>query len=153
VNCATNEEEHTDNDGTKAGTVAVVVVVGALPEREAIGKVMVVALTTLTTQNVGNQGQTSLALGSLLHGILNIRLRRCLATLVLALGALSAKLLGDLVGMQRTCLQAVSLVDVILRGGVCDSKDLVESRSGVGFVRGDLVTDAEDFTIWTDWSV
>jgi hypothetical protein len=146
VNCATNEEEHTDNDGTKAGTVAVVVVVGALPEREAIG-------TTLTTQNVGNQGQTSLALGSLLHGILNIRLRRCLATLVLALGALSAKLLGDLVGMQRTCLQAVSLVDVILRGGVCDSKDLVESRSGVGFVRGDLVTDAEDFTIWTDWSV
>jgi hypothetical protein len=49
--------------------------------------------------------------------------------------------------MQRSCPLAVGLADVILRGRVGDTEDVVKGRGRVGLVGGNLIADAKDFAI------
>ena len=147
MDSSTADEEDADQDAAQARAVAVIVVIRALPQREAVGEVVIVALTSLATQDVGNEGETCLTLGGELDGILDLGRSRGLSTLVLALCALGAQLLSDLVGVKSASLCTVGLVNVVLRGGICDAEDLVEGGGGVSLVCSDLVTNAEDLTI------
>lgn len=151
VHRTAGNEEQTDHDSAQARAVPIVVVVGALPKREAIGDEVVVALAAGPAQDASDERQTRLAVGRLLDGLVDLALRGRLGGAILAgllgLGALGAQLLGDLVGVQRARLLAVCLVDVVLRRRGRDAEDVVEGRVGVGFVRGNLVADAEDFTV------
>lgn len=155
MNRTTANKEQTKHDGAQAGSVAVVVVVGALPEREAVGEEVVVAVSRRSLEDVGNERQASLLLGRLLDGSLDFGRRGSLgglraglvALLPLALCFVCAKLLRHLVGMQRSCPLAVGLADVILRGRVGDTEDVVKGRGRVGLVGGNLIADAKDFAI------
>jgi hypothetical protein len=114
---------------------------------------VIIAFAALATQDVGDEREACLALRGELDGILDLGLRGALCALFLALCALGAELLGDLVRVEGASLCAVGLVDVVLGGRVCDAEDLVEGGGGVSLVGGDLVADAEDFAIWERWSV
>lgn len=92
VNTATNDEEQTNHNRAQAGSVAVVVVIGALPEREAIGEEMVVTVAFGATEDVGNEGQTSLSLASLLDSGFDLSIggRLDLLALLLVLSSLGS---------------------------------------------------------------
>lgn len=122
---------------------------------------MVVPVSFRATQDVSNEGEPRLALRGLLHGgiDLGLRGRLCdvdtgllLALVLASLGAIGLELLLNLVRMQRARLLAVGLGNVIMRGRGRDLEDVVECGAGVSFVGGDLVADAEDFTVWTSAS-
>ena len=106
-------------------------------------------------EDVGNERQAGLLLRGFLDGSLNLGRRRALgglraglaALLALALCLVGAKLLRHLVGMQRACLLAVGLADIILRGRVGDAENVVKGRGRVDLVGGNLVADAKDFAI------
>lgn len=49
--------------------------------------------------------------------------------------------------MQRASLELVGLVDVVEGSTRADAQDVIESRTGVGFMSGNFITDAEDFAI------
>lgn len=96
MNAATNKEEQPEQDCTQSRAVAVVVVISALPQRESIGKEMVVAVASRASENVGDQRQTSLALRCKLDGGLDFRRRGCLESLALLLRLLlSCSLFGS----------------------------------------------------------
>lgn len=157
MRAAAQGEEDAEHDGAQAGAVPVVVVVGALPRREAIGHKVVVASTPGAFQDVGDDGQAGLSVRSLLDGGLDLGLRGglgdvdtgLLVLLVLfGLGTLGGELLLYLVGVEGTRLLAVGLVDIILGGRGGDAQNIVEGNVGA-FEGGDLVTDTEDLAIWT----
>lgn len=155
VDGAAAENEQAQHDGAQAGPVAVVVVVGALPEREAVGEEVVVPLAGRAAQDVGDEGQAGLALRGLLDGGPDLgrsgRLRDVhaarLGLLGGGFGAVRLELLLHLVRVQRPRLLAVCLVDVILRRAREDAQDVVKRSPGVRLVRRDLVADAEDLAV------
>lgn len=60
VHATTDEQKQAEHDCTQTRAVAVVVVVGTFPQREAIGEEMVVTVSGRAAQDVGNQRQASL---------------------------------------------------------------------------------------------
>lgn len=109
---------------------------------------MVIAVATRSAQNVRDEGETSLSIGSFLDGLVDLGLRGRLGTLLLGrLVAFAPELLSDLVGVEGTRLLSVRLVDVILRRRWDDTEDIVEGRGGIGLVGRNLVADAEDLTV------
>ncbi len=155
VNCTAADEEQAKHDSAEAGAVAVVVVVGALPQREAIGEKVVVAVARGSLKDVGNQRQASLQLRGPLYGGLDLGRRGALGDLraLLAAGAGSglglfgAQLLLDLVGVQGASQLAVGLANVVLRGRGGDAQDVVKRRGRVRLECGNLIADAKDFAI------
>lgn len=117
VDSTTTNQEHTNEDRAKAGAVPVVVVVGTLPQREAVRDEVVVAVAARPTKNVGNQGKARLTVRRLLHSLLDHGSRGGLGGAILlgGFGVLGSDLLGDLVGVKRAGLLAVGFVDVVLR--------------------------------------
>jgi hypothetical protein len=149
VNTTSDNKEQANHDGTQAGSVAVVVVVGALPQREAIGEEMIISVALGSAQDVGDQRQTGLSLTGLLNGGLDLSRSGRLdgSTSLLVLAGLGAHLLLDLVGVQRARLLAVGLGDVVERGRRGDAEDVVKGRGGIGLEARDFIANAKDFAI------
>lgn len=136
-------EEGAEHGRAQPGPVPVVVVVGALPEGEAVRQEVVVAVPQRPAQDVGDEGEARLAFRGILDGRVDLRLGRRLARLLVAL----LQLLLDLVRVQGARLPAVRLGDLVVRRRRRDAEDVVECRRGIGLVRGNLVADAEDLAI------
>lgn len=136
VKTTTYNEEKANDNRAQAGAVSVVVVIGALPEREAIGEEVVVSVALGATEDVGDEGETSLSLAGLLHSSLDLsigrRLSLCASLLVLC--SLGSHSLSDLVRVQISGLLAIGLGNVIERGRGRDAEDVVEVGSRVGLI-------------------
>ncbi|EPE05823.1 hypothetical protein F503_08354 [Ophiostoma piceae UAMH 11346] len=151
VDGAADKDKEADHDRAEARAVAVVVVLGALPGREAVGQEVVVAVALGAAQDVGDNAEARLHVRGALHGGTDLARRRLLgdrhaAVLLGCLGPLSSQLLLDLVGMERSRLLAVGLVDVVEGRGRRHADKVVEGdvRAEGG---GELVAHAEDFAI------
>jgi hypothetical protein len=155
VDGAADEDEDTEDGGAEAGAVPVVVVVGALPGREAVLEEVVVAIAVGSAKDLADEAEASLALRGGLDGGADLLLRGGLdgLALLLELVALGLELLLDLVGVEGAGDLAVGLGDVVDGGLGADAEELVEGRLRVLLVGDDLVADAEDFTIWKRRSV
>lgn len=147
VHGAAAHEERAQHGGAQARAVPVVVVVGALPEGEAVRQEVVVAVPQRPAQDVGDEREARLALRGVLDGGVDLRLGGRLAVLLLAAGPGLLELLLDLVRVQGARLLAVGLGDVVVRRRARDAQDVVEGGRRVALVRRDLVADAEDLTI------
>ncbi|KAH8716190.1 hypothetical protein HC256_004969 [Beauveria bassiana] len=148
VHRAAGKHEQADNDGAQAGPVAVVVVVGALPQREPVGQEVVVAVARRALEDAHNQRQARLAVRRLLHGRIDLRRRGHLARLAAVLGLARPQLLPHLVRMELARLLAVCLRNGVLRGMLRDVQNVVERGLGVSLVRRDFVADAKDFAVF-----
>jgi hypothetical protein len=136
VNTTTYNEEKTNDDCAQAGAVSVVVVVGALPEREAIGQEMVISVALGATKDVSDEGETSLSLAGLLHSSLDLSIGRRLSLCagLLVLSSLGSHSLSDLVRVQISGLLAIGLGNIVERSRGRDAEDVVEGRSGIGLI-------------------
>lgn len=147
-----NNKKQSRHDGSQTRAVSVVVVVGALPQWEAIREEVVITFPTGTTKDVGDEGETRLLLARLLDcGFYFGRSRWFDARLLLlgiALSSVGPELLLDLVRVEGTSLLAVGFRDVVLRGRGRNSQDVVECRTRVRLVGCDFVANAENFTIY-----
>lgn len=149
VEATADNDKQADNDRAQAGTVSVVVVIGALPEREAIGEEMVVSVALGATKDVGDEGETGLGLAGLLDSGLDLGIGRrlCVCAVLLVLLGLRSHSLPDLVGVQVAGLLAVRLCDIVQRSRGGHAEDVVEVGGLVGLVLCDFISNAEDFAI------
>lgn len=145
VDRAASHEEDAKDGSAQAGAVAVVVVVGALPEREAVVEEMIVAVALGALEDVDDEGEAGLALTSALDRRGELSLGGGFGIGVLLL--LGLELLLHLVGVQCLGLLAVGLGDVVLAGVRADAQDVVEGARGVGLVVDELIADAENLAI------
>lgn len=143
---AAAHDEDAEHDGAEARAVPRVVVVGALPQREAVGQEVVVAVPRRPAQDVCDEGEAGLALRGALDGRLCLGGRGLLGGLA-GLCAVVSEVLLHLVRVERARLLAVGAVDVLLRGRGGDAEDVVKGGRGIGLVRRDFIADAEDFSI------
>lgn len=159
VRSAADKDKEAEQDGAEARPVTVVVVFGALPDGEAVGEKMVVAVAFGSAQDVGHNAEAGLHLRGALHGSTNLASRRALgdidtgllvaavALLLGCLGAVGRDLLLDLVRMELPCLLAVRFVDIVEGGRGRDANKVVKGNIGPEG-GGELVTNAKNLTVW-----
>ena len=159
VCAAADKDKKAEQDGAEARPVAVVVVLGTLPDGEAVGEEMVVAVALGSAQDVGHDAQAGLHLRGALHSSADLAGRWALgdidagllvaaaALLLSLLSAVGRELLLDLVRVELPCLLAVRLVDVVEGGRGRDANKVVKCDFGAEG-GGELVANAEDLTVW-----
>jgi hypothetical protein len=110
---------------------------------------MVVSLTLGALEDVGNDGQTLVASGDLLHVRINLPLggdSGLLAGLLALPRIVGDEDLAGLVGVQLARALAVGFGQVVLGGAGLDAEQVV--KGDIGTLGGsDLVTEAEDFMV------
>lgn len=146
VHATTHDDEHANHHGAKSRAVTLVVVARAPPLGKAVLQEVVVTLTVLTLQNIGNHGQPLVRSRGLLHVSINLPLR-CLLDDLLALllvlqDALGLETLAGFVGMQLARLLTVGLGQLILRGRGLHAEQIVESDIFAA-VQSDFIAQAE----------
>lgn len=156
VEGTSSHEEDTEEHSAQARAVPIVIVIGALPCREAVLQEMVVAVAIGTADDVAHKTKAGLALGGNLDSGLDLLLGRSLGhidaggllLLLLGLGALGDELLADFIRVEGAGDLAVGLGDLVNGSAVLDAEEVVEGLFGVGLVGLDLIADTENLTIY-----
>jgi hypothetical protein len=149
VHSTAHDDQHAKENRAEAWAEAGVVVARAPPCGEAIAQEMVVSLTLGALEDVGNDGQTLVASGDLLHVRINLPLggdSGLLAGLLALPRIVGDEDLAGFVGVQLARALAVGFGQVVLGGAGLDAEQVV--KGDIGTLGGsDLVTEAEDFMV------